>query len=318
MREATCVAATRGVGSWRSCSSRSRSTKLVCGCPRLSRYRAVAAWVMGPAAPSSGPGLKPKEYSFAWTSLTSSRWSGAGAGVADADSTGVILAGAGSLAASGTTSAATGTIAREGRGEGAREFRGGVFGDEALDGGAFGDGAAGGDAINAGATAATSTRGARSALAILCGHDQSAGMTMSTVSPVTPAVATTAPAALRTIFNRRARARSYACSAARHASAAACGSLADRCATRSPSWRDRLARDRLKRSSAGPSSSLSNCRAVGPCSVRDLCSKLDPPSSPYPFRCKCLHRMAPRQARRRDQSGPNHRQASQLDGPNAR
>src|SRR6266851_462028 len=60
----------------------------------------TAPSVMAPGAPSTGPGLKPKDRSLAWTSLISSRRSGAafGAGSTGDDSLAVTGAAAGTTA----------------------------------------------------------------------------------------------------------------------------------------------------------------------------------------------------------------------------
>lgn len=192
---------------------------------------------MGPGAPSSGPGLKPKECSLVWTSLISSRRSasgaGSGIGAAGANSTDAF-----SLTGVGATCVDTGKAA----------------------GGAGGEGilAAGGDGAGAGAggTAATSMRDTRSVFAVARGDGGSGVTAMTTMKQAMPMAATAAPAVPRAVFNRRARAKSYASSAARRASAAACGSFADCRAARSPSRLVRPARDCLKCSSTGPLNSL--------------------------------------------------------------
>ena len=152
------------------------------------------------------------------------------------------LVGAGSLAVAGTTCAATCTIA------------GGTEEEGAL--------AIGGRAAGGGATATFPRDGARSVVAVARGASLSGDMAMNTVSPATPAAATAAPVAFRAVFHRRERSRSYACNAARRASAAAFGSVVDCHDARSPNRLDRPARDCLKCSSTGPSNCLRSCRAV--------------------------------------------------------
>src|SRR3990167_5798437 len=165
---------------------------------------------MGPGAPSSGPGLKPKERSVVWTSLISSRRSapgaGSGIGAAGANSTDAF-----SLTGVGATCVDTGKAA------------GGAGGEGILAAG--GDGAGAGVGAGAGGTAATSMRDTRSVFAVARGDGGSGVTAMTTMKQAMPMAATAAPAVPRAVFNRRARAKSYASSAARRAPAAARGAL---------------------------------------------------------------------------------------------
>src|SRR5262245_53328969 len=188
----------------------------------------TALAVMRPAAPSTGPGLKPNDCSLVWTSLTSSRRSGVWFGTTST--------GAGWPAAAESALASAGSWA------------------EATLAGGDGDDGAGGDDFDSGGTgsgvaAAISTDDAGSVRVAALGENGIGGQ--PSIGPrLTMAEPTTAPIAKpSTNLIRRARARSYARRAARRAAFAASGSIARCRAARSASLRDSSLIDRLKISS---------------------------------------------------------------------